>query len=57
MLFGYVIHWLSTNIKQSYENWFINSPNYVKVALSAIIVLIIYQAQTADLQPFIYFQF
>jgi len=57
MLFGYVIHWLSSNIKQSYENWFINSPNYVKVALSAIIVLIIYQAQTADLQPFIYFQF
>lgn len=57
ILIGYIIHWLSTNVKAWYENLFIHSPVYVKGLLVVLIVFLIYQARTAELQPFIYFQF
>jgi len=38
-------------------NWFIRIPHWAKVIIVAVLVFIIYQSQTTDLQPFIYFQF
>ncbi len=57
MLFGFVTHWLSYDFKQKWKNRFINSPMWVKVIISAIIVFVIYQSISSEMQPFIYFQF
>lgn len=57
MLFGYVVHWLSSDFKEKYRKWFVDSPLYLKTIIAGIIIFIIYQARSADLQPFIYFQF
>lgn len=57
MLFGYITHWWPSKWKDNYMNWFIRIPHWAKVIIVAILIFIIYQAQTTDLQPFIYFQF
>ncbi len=57
MLIGYVIHWLPEAFKVKYRDWFINTPVYLKIIIAAIVVFIIYQSLSAELQPFIYFQF
>lgn len=57
MLFGFVTHWLSYNLKDRAKNWFITAPMLVKVIISAAVVFVVYQSISADMQPFIYFQF
>ena len=57
MLLGYVIHWLPVKTKNAYKEIFISFPQWAKVAVVTAAVLIIWQARTAGLQPFIYFQF
>jgi len=57
ILFGMIIHWLSDSFKQKYQDWFIHSSIYVKGAIAILVFFIIYQVRSADLQPFIYFQF
>jgi alginate O-acetyltransferase complex protein AlgI len=57
MLLGYVIHWLPSGFKAWYRDWFIATPIYLKVIIAAVFVFIIYQGWSAELQPFIYFQF
>jgi hypothetical protein len=54
---GLVIHWLPESIKVKYRDWFINTPIWLKIIISVVVVFIIYQMVSADLQPFIYFQF
>ena len=57
MLFGYVIHWLPDALKIKYRDWFVNTPVYMKIIICGVVVFIIYQSLSAELQPFIYFQF
>jgi D-alanyl-lipoteichoic acid acyltransferase DltB (MBOAT superfamily) len=57
MLAGFIIHWLPTSFKNKYTGWFIEQPIWVKILIAAVIVIIIYQAKSAEIQPFIYFQF
>jgi alginate O-acetyltransferase complex protein AlgI len=57
MIFGYVVHWLPESLKIRYRDWFINTPVYLKIIICTIVVFIIYQSLSAELQPFIYFQF
>ncbi len=57
MIFGYVVHWLPESLKINYRDRFINTPVYLKIIICTIIVFIIYQSLSAELQPFIYFQF
>jgi D-alanyl-lipoteichoic acid acyltransferase DltB (MBOAT superfamily) len=57
MLFGFVIHWLSYNWKEKITEWFIAAPLWVKMVISAVVVILVYQSISADMQPFIYFQF
>lgn len=57
MLFGFVIHWLSVNIKEKIMNWFIETPLWAKAVISAVVVIVVYQSISSDMQPFIYFQF
>lgn len=57
MAFGLVVHWIPEKGKQMYRNWFIRRPMYQQIGIAILVVFIIYQFMSADLQPFIYFQF
>ena len=54
---GLIIHWLPTNLKRRYRITFAALPIPVMVIIICIVVFVLYQFVTADLQPFIYFQF
>ena len=57
MIFGYILHWLPQQWKDNWMNWFILIPHWLKIIIVVVLVFLIYQSQTSDLQPFIYFQF
>lgn len=54
---GMVIHWLPTNWKRRYRLRFSAMPLWAIVIAVCIAIVVIYQFVTADMQPFIYFQF
>ena len=54
---GMVIHWLPTNWKRRYRLAFSAMPLWVMVLAVCLAIVVIYQFVTADMQPFIYFQF
>jgi len=54
---GMVIHWLPTNWKRRYRLWFSAMPLWLMVVAVCVAIIVIYQFVTADMQPFIYFQF
>ncbi|HJX71431.1 MAG TPA: MBOAT family O-acyltransferase [Bacteroidales bacterium] len=57
MVFGLVVHWLPTSVKDWYRQWFIQTPIWLKIIICAAVVFIIYQVVSAGIRPFIYFQF
>jgi len=57
MLVGYLIHWIPEHIKEWYRNVFSASPVPVMGVYVVVTVFLLYQAMSADMQPFIYFQF
>ena len=57
MLTGYVVHMLPSSLKNRLQWWFIEAPMYVKILIFVLVVFGIYQATSAGIQPFIYFQF
>ncbi len=57
MLGGYTIHLLPSNLKNRIQWWFTEAPTYVKVLVFVFVVFVTFQATSADIQPFIYFQF
>lgn len=57
MLFGFVIHWLSENLKERIANWFIATPIWAKALIAAVVVIVVYQSISSEMQAFIYFQF
>lgn len=54
---GMVIHWLPEHFKRRYRLWFAQMPLWLMVIVTVAVVVLVYQFVTADLQPFIYFQF
>jgi len=52
-----VIHWLPDNWKRRYRIWFARMPLPLMAAVVVLTVFIAYQFVTAEMQPFIYFQF
>lgn len=54
---GMIIHWLPDNFKRRYRLWFATMPLWLMAIVVVVAVFVIYQFITADLQPFIYFQF
>ena len=54
---GMIIHWLPTNWKRRYRLWFAKMPLWLMVIAVCAAIYVIYQFVTADMQPFIYFQF
>lgn len=57
MLAGFIIHWLPTSTKQWYRERFIALPLWAMALVCTVVVLAIYQTVTAEMVPFIYFQF
>jgi D-alanyl-lipoteichoic acid acyltransferase DltB (MBOAT superfamily) len=54
---GMVIHWLPTDWKRRYRLAFSAMPLWLMVIAVCLAIIVIYQFVTADMQPFIYFQF
>lgn len=57
MFIGFFGHYLPRNWKDSAAGWYSRVPDVAKAAIFAVVIFIAYQAQSADIQPFIYFQF
>lgn len=55
--FGMLVHWLPTRFKRRYRIWFAQMPLWLMALVVIILAVVLYQFVTADLQPFIYFQF
>ena len=56
-LFGMIVHWLPTNWKRRYRIWFARMPLPLMLLICVLTVFVVYQFVTAEMQPFIYFQF
>ena len=54
---GMILHWLPQSWKDHFKNKFIESHDVVKIAFSVFVVFVLFQFISAELQPFIYFQF
>jgi len=57
MIFGYILHWLPSKVKEFGERKFTALPMVLQSAIVAIILIIIYQAFSDTFKPFVYFQF
>jgi D-alanyl-lipoteichoic acid acyltransferase DltB (MBOAT superfamily) len=57
MILGFVVHWLPESFKQRYRERFAALPLWAMALASAGAVVLLYQTVTADMVPFIYFQF
>jgi len=55
--FGMGVHWLPDRFKRRYRHAFARLPLWLLAVISVAAVFVLYQFITADLQPFIYFQF
>lgn len=54
---GMIIHWLPTRFKRRYRICFAKMPLPLMAIVTVFIIFICYQFVTAEMQPFIYFQF
>ena len=54
---GMVVHWLPVRLKRRYRLAFARLPLWAMALVVVAAVFVVYQFITADLQPFIYFQF
>jgi alginate O-acetyltransferase complex protein AlgI len=54
---GFLIHFIPYKWKDAAKEWYTFIPDLAKAAVFAAVIFITFQAKTADVQPFIYFQF
>lgn len=57
LLIAYMVHWLPSSFKEWYRGLFIKTPMWLKMVVVVLVILILYQAKSSNIQPFIYFQF
>ncbi len=57
MFIGYLVHWLPVSVKELYRGAFIKLALWAKLVVAVIIVFVLYQFHTSEMQAFIYFQF
>lgn len=55
--FGYIMHWLPEKWQLRFKERFILSHYMLKVLVAFIVIILIYQFQSAQVQPFIYYNF
>lgn len=54
---GYLLVFAPSVLKEKIRGWFIRSHTAVKILIAVFVIVLIYQAASSDLQPFIYFRF
>ena len=57
MLLGYVLHFMPEFISDKAKDFVARCPLVVKAILIVVLVFIVIQIKSSDVQPFIYFQF
>lgn len=57
IVIGFLAHWQPDSWQQAYERFLGKMPWPVKSLALALVIWILFQAKSADMQPFIYFQF
>lgn len=57
MTIGFVVHWLPKDTKWQIKKLFIKSPMPIKIILTILTVILIFQTMSQEMKPFIYFQF
>jgi hypothetical protein len=57
MVIGFIIHWLPSTWKTFYRKKFVSTPIPLQIAISFVVVFVLYQVMSAGMKPFIYFQF
>lgn len=57
MLLGYALHFVPKQYETLTLNWFTHTPLTIKVACMLVVIIIFIQVKSAEIQPFIYFQF
>lgn len=57
IVLGYLFHWLPDTISDSFERALRKAPLLLQSMLLAGVIWLLFQARSADIQPFIYFQF
>lgn len=54
---GMIVHWLPSRLKRRYRVCFAKMPLPIMAVVVTIVIFVCYQFVTAEMQPFIYFQF
>lgn len=57
MALGYLIHFIPAKFEDKIKKGITVSPSFVQAALLALMIYLVYQTRSAEVQPFIYFQF
>lgn len=57
MLLGYLLHFAPQGLELRARNWVTEMPLVAKVAVMVMVVILVVQFKSSDIQPFIYFQF
>lgn len=57
MALGFAFHWLPERWKVCYRKWFCQAPFTLQLLAFILAVLLVYQAVSSELTPFIYFAF
>jgi D-alanyl-lipoteichoic acid acyltransferase DltB (MBOAT superfamily) len=57
MLIGYALHFLPSEVDEAAQRMVTNLPLFGKAVLITAVVMLVMQVKSADVQPFIYFQF
>jgi hypothetical protein len=57
MLFGYALHFVPKSIELKTQNIITDLPLLLKVVFMILVIFLIVQFKSAEIQPFIYFQF
>jgi len=57
MIIGYVSHYMPAKVENKFREWLTISPLWVQALLLAVVIWIVAQFKSSDIQPFIYFQF
>ena len=54
---GMIIHWIPEKMKRKYRYTFASLPMPAIAAIVVVVVFFVFQFVSAEMQPFIYFQF
>lgn len=57
MVVGFVLHFIPSRMQDFAQNQVVRSPFALKLAYLLLIIFVVIQIKSSEIQPFIYFQF